>query len=100
MRRLRCCHRRSSKSTTTFAGLRSTLAALEPLVAATKPQVKGLAGFASALNQFATTATPTLAELADLISNPQRPGSDRAAAGGAGARASGEHRLPGDHRVA
>ncbi len=60
-----------SKSTTTFAGLRSTIAALEPLVAATKPQVKGLTPFATALDRFATEATPTLGELAALISNPK-----------------------------
>jgi phospholipid/cholesterol/gamma-HCH transport system substrate-binding protein len=63
-----------SKSTTTFAGLRGTIAALTPLVAATKPQVKGLAPFATALDRFATQATPTLGELAALISNPK--GSD------------------------
>ncbi|HEX3617467.1 MAG TPA: MlaD family protein [Solirubrobacteraceae bacterium] len=63
-----------SKSTTTFAGLRGTIDALRPLVAATKPQVKGLAAFATALNRFATAATPTLGELAALISNPK--GSD------------------------
>jgi phospholipid/cholesterol/gamma-HCH transport system substrate-binding protein len=63
-----------SKSTTTFAGLRRTISALEPLVAATKPQVKGLAPFATALDRFATEATPTLGELAALISNPK--GSD------------------------
>jgi phospholipid/cholesterol/gamma-HCH transport system substrate-binding protein len=61
-----------NRSTTTFAGLRNTIAALEPLVAATKPQVKGLAPFATALNRFATAATPTLGELAALISNPKR----------------------------
>ena len=59
-----------TRSTTTFAGLRRTLAVLEPLVAATKPQVTGLAAFAGALNRFATTATPTLAQLSNLISNP------------------------------
>ncbi|MDE3132691.1 MAG: MCE family protein [Acidobacteriota bacterium] len=59
------------RSTTTFAGLRATIRALEPLVAATKPQVKHLAGFASALKQFATDATPTLGYLATLISNPK-----------------------------
>lgn len=63
-----------SRSTATFAGLRSTIDALEPLVAATKPQVKGLAGFATELNRFATAATPTLGELAALIANPK--GSD------------------------
>ena len=81
-----------SRSTTTFAGLRRTLAALEPLVAAAKPQVKGLSAFATALNQFATTATPTLAQLANLISNPsgrdltallqEAPALERAAAAG------------------
>ncbi len=59
-----------TRSTATFAGLRRTIAALEPLVAAAKPQVKGLAAFASALNQFARTATPTVTALASLISNP------------------------------
>jgi len=63
-----------NRSTTTFAGLRSTIAALEPLVAATKPQVTHLASFASELNRFATNATPTLGYLAALISNPK--GSD------------------------
>ena len=63
-----------SRSTTTFAGLRGTIATLEPLVAATKPQVRGLTPFAAALDRFATEATPTLGELAALISNPK--GSD------------------------
>ena len=57
-------------STTTFAGLRSTLATLEPLVAATKPQVKHLDTFAAALNSFAKAATPTLGYLATLIASP------------------------------
>ena len=60
-----------TRSTRTFAGVRSTVAALEPLVSATKPQVSRLAPFAAALNRFATAATPTLAYLAALISNPQ-----------------------------
>ena len=59
-----------NKSTTTFAGLRSTIATLEPLVAAAKPQVKHLDTFAAALNTFAKTATPTLNSLAKLISSP------------------------------
>lgn len=58
------------RSTATFAGLRGTLAALKPLVAAAKPQVTHLAGFATALNRFATNATPTLGYLAALISHP------------------------------
>jgi ABC-type transporter Mla subunit MlaD len=81
-----------TKSTSTFAGLRRTIAALEPLVAATKPQVKGLTAFVTALNQFARTATPTVAELATLISSPsgedltgllqEAPSLERAAASG------------------
>ena len=81
-----------TKSTSTFAGLRRTIAALEPLVAATKPQVKGLTAFVTALNQFARTATPTVAELATLISSPngedltgllqEAPALERAAASG------------------
>lgn len=59
------------RSTTTFAGLRSTIRSLEPLVAATKPQVRQLGGFATALNRFATAATPTMGYLAALISNPR-----------------------------
>jgi phospholipid/cholesterol/gamma-HCH transport system substrate-binding protein len=60
-----------NKSTTTFTGVRKTVAALEPLVAAAKPQVKDLEPFAVALDQFAQTATPTLGYLAALISNPK-----------------------------
>jgi phospholipid/cholesterol/gamma-HCH transport system substrate-binding protein len=59
-----------SRSTTTFAGLRATIHTLQPLVAATKPQVKRLEPFAAALRQFAVAATPTLGQLAALISNP------------------------------
>ena len=78
-----------TKPTSTFAGLRSTIAVLEPLVAATKPQVKGLTAFVTALNQFARTATPTVAELTTLISSPsgddltglqEAPSLERAAA--------------------
>jgi phospholipid/cholesterol/gamma-HCH transport system substrate-binding protein len=59
-----------SRSNTTFTGLRGTIATLEPLVAAAKPQVRHLSRFAASLNSFAQTATPTLASLAALISNP------------------------------
>jgi phospholipid/cholesterol/gamma-HCH transport system substrate-binding protein len=59
-----------TRSTNTFTGLRSTLSTLEPLVAATKPQVKHLAAFTAALNSFAKAATPTLGYLAALISSP------------------------------
>ena len=60
-----------NRSTTTFTGLRSTIAALEPLVAASKPQVRHLSTFAASLNTFARQATPTLGYLAALISNPK-----------------------------
>ncbi|MCL2418588.1 MAG: MlaD family protein [Conexibacteraceae bacterium] len=58
------------RSTTTFAGVRSTLAALQRLVAATKPQVGQLVPFTLALKQFSQAAIPTLRYLAALISNP------------------------------
>jgi phospholipid/cholesterol/gamma-HCH transport system substrate-binding protein len=60
-----------NKSTTTFTGLRKTIAVLETLVVATKPQVTQLEPFAVALKNLAQTATPTLAELTKLIANPK-----------------------------
>jgi phospholipid/cholesterol/gamma-HCH transport system substrate-binding protein len=58
-----------TKSTTTFAGLRRTLATLTPLVNVAKPAVTELPQFATALEQFAALSTPTIAELAKLIGN-------------------------------
>jgi virulence factor Mce-like protein len=58
-----------TKSTTTFAGLRRTLAGLTPLVNVAKPAVTELPQFATALEQFAAVSTPTITELAKLISN-------------------------------
>jgi len=56
-----------TKSTTTFAGLRTTLARLTPLVNVAKPAVTELPQFATALEQFAAVSTPTITELAKLI---------------------------------
>jgi len=56
-----------TKSTTTFAGLRKTLATLTPLVNVAKPAVTELPQFATALEQFAAVSTPTITELAKLI---------------------------------
>jgi phospholipid/cholesterol/gamma-HCH transport system substrate-binding protein len=58
-----------TRSTTTFAGLRRTLAVLTPLVDVAKPAVTELPQFATALEQFAATSTPTLTELAKLITS-------------------------------
>jgi phospholipid/cholesterol/gamma-HCH transport system substrate-binding protein len=58
-----------TKSTTTFAGLRRTLTALTPLVNVAKPAVTELPQFATALEQFAAVSTPTITDLAKLISN-------------------------------
>ena len=83
-----------TKSTTTFAGLRRTLAALTPLVNAAKPAVTELPQFATALEQFAAVSTPTMTALAKLISNTSGASSDHAAGGDAEARVAGGHGLP------
>jgi len=61
-------------STTTFAGLDSTLDALDPLVAKSKTAARRLEPFAKSLNTFARTAIPTVTALADLIDNPNGTG--------------------------
>ncbi len=61
-------------STRTFAGLRQTLDALDPLVAASKPAVRRLAPFAGELGTFVNAAIPTLAQLNGLIANPAGTG--------------------------
>jgi phospholipid/cholesterol/gamma-HCH transport system substrate-binding protein len=58
-----------SRSTTTFAGLRRTLATLTPLVNVAKPAVTQLPQFATALERFAAVATPTITDLAKLITS-------------------------------
>lgn len=61
-------------STRTFAGLRSTLDALDPLVVASIPNSRRLAEFASALKTLSDASIPTLNELNALISNPSGSG--------------------------
>jgi phospholipid/cholesterol/gamma-HCH transport system substrate-binding protein len=63
-----------TRSTTTFAGLRATLDALDPVVAAAKPAAAKLTPFATQLNTLARTALPTLSALSTLIHNPAGTG--------------------------
>jgi phospholipid/cholesterol/gamma-HCH transport system substrate-binding protein len=62
------------RSTTTFAGLDTTLNALTPVVNASKPNLAELPEFAAALNQTSKQALPTVQQLNDLISNPSGSG--------------------------
>ena len=63
-----------TRSTTTFAGLNSTLDALDPLVAKSKVAARRLEPFAASLNTFAKVAVPTVTALSDLIHNPAGTG--------------------------
>jgi phospholipid/cholesterol/gamma-HCH transport system substrate-binding protein len=63
-----------TRATTTFAGLRQTLDALNPLVAATKPNARQLAEFATRLEPLINESIPTVAELNRLIHNPAGTG--------------------------
>jgi phospholipid/cholesterol/gamma-HCH transport system substrate-binding protein len=82
-----------NRATGTFAGLRTTLDALDPLVAESKVATRRLEPFAADLRTFARDAIPTVGALSDLIHNPngtsdlttllrQTPGLARAAATG------------------
>ena len=62
------------RSTTTFAGLDTTLDALTPVVDASKPNLAQLPQFESALNTTSKQALPTVGQLNDLISNPSGSG--------------------------
>lgn len=62
------------RSVTTFAGLRTTLDRLDPLVAAAKPNSRRLRAFAIALDQAALSGLPTVTELAGLLHNPSGAG--------------------------
>jgi phospholipid/cholesterol/gamma-HCH transport system substrate-binding protein len=62
------------RATTTLAGLDSTLDALDPLVAASKPAARRLPQFVARLNTLLTASIPTVAELNDLIRNPAGTG--------------------------
>jgi phospholipid/cholesterol/gamma-HCH transport system substrate-binding protein len=63
-----------TRSTATFAGLNSTLDALDPLVAASKPAVRRLEPFAANLNTLTRVAFPTISALSALIHNPAGSG--------------------------
>jgi len=58
------------EATTTFQGLQTTLNALDPLVAASKPAVRQLPEFLAALRKNIEVAIPTIGALDDLIHNP------------------------------
>lgn len=62
------------RSVSTFAGLRTTLDHLDPVVAASKPAARHLKAFAGALDKTAVSALPTVTELADLLHNPAGTG--------------------------
>ncbi len=63
-----------NRATGTFAGLRTTLDALDPLVAESKPAVRRLEPFAASLRAFTQAAIPTVTALSDLIHNPAGTG--------------------------
>lgn len=62
------------RSVGTFAGLRTTLDRLDPVVSAAKPATKRLTVFASSLRRFAAAGLPTITELAGLLHNPAGTG--------------------------
>jgi phospholipid/cholesterol/gamma-HCH transport system substrate-binding protein len=61
-------------STATFAGLRSTLDTLDPLVVKSIPASRRLATFAAALRRFTVASIPTVGRLSALIRNPSGGG--------------------------
>jgi phospholipid/cholesterol/gamma-HCH transport system substrate-binding protein len=61
-------------ATSTFAGLRTTLDALDPLVAKSKIASRRLEPFAASLRTFTQAAIPTVTALSDLIHNPAGTG--------------------------
>jgi phospholipid/cholesterol/gamma-HCH transport system substrate-binding protein len=63
-----------NRTTGTFAGLRSTLNALDPLVAQSKISTRRLAPFAADLRTLSAAAVPTVGALSDLIHNPAGTG--------------------------
>jgi phospholipid/cholesterol/gamma-HCH transport system substrate-binding protein len=63
-----------NRTTTTYAGLRTTLNSLDPVVNASKPASRQLKPFAIELRQLAVASIPTLAELSDLLRNPSGSG--------------------------
>jgi phospholipid/cholesterol/gamma-HCH transport system substrate-binding protein len=63
-----------TRSTATFAGLNSTLDALDPVVAKSKIAARRLEPFAVSLNNLAKVAIPTVGALSDLIHDPAGTG--------------------------
>jgi phospholipid/cholesterol/gamma-HCH transport system substrate-binding protein len=63
------------RANSTFVDLRSTLDALDPLVAASKPATRRLAPFLRELRPLLTEARPTVRGLATLVARPG-PGND------------------------
>ncbi len=63
-----------TESTTTFAGLRATLDALDPVVAQAMPAARRLPQFSAALGTLAQQALPTVGALTKLIHNPDAGG--------------------------
>ena len=63
-----------SKGTATFAGVNSTLDALDPLVAASKVQDQQLTAFATSLRSVTVASIPTIGALSALIHNPSGAG--------------------------
>ena len=61
-------------ATDTFAGLRTTLDALDPVVAESKVASRRLAPFAASLRKFTNAAIPTVTALNALIHNPAGTG--------------------------
>ncbi len=61
-------------STSTFAGLRSTLDALQPLVVKSIPASRRLAEFAASLGRLTMLSIPTVGSLNALIRNPAGTG--------------------------
>jgi phospholipid/cholesterol/gamma-HCH transport system substrate-binding protein len=61
-------------STSTFAGLRSTLDTLDPLVVRSIPASRRLAEFATGLRGLTTLSIPTVGQLSALIRNPSGGG--------------------------
>jgi phospholipid/cholesterol/gamma-HCH transport system substrate-binding protein len=62
------------RSTRTFAGLDTTLDALDPLVAASKPNSRQLPQFAHALKVLSDRSLPTIGRLNQLLVNPAGTG--------------------------
>ena len=62
------------QATTTFAGLKTTLDTLDPLVAASKPAVRQLPEFLASLRKVIEAGIPTIGALDDLIHSPSGGG--------------------------